>query len=922
IISEDKKKFAANEFFLRNNSDNPVKMDVNTALYRSEHKRPDSEETFLNLWDMVGYMDQTGEKMIQDPKMAVQAFRPRANIVRELNERYTFVRAQDNKYTVQANSTAYYRFQDPLEHGEYIFMTEMRESETGDLLYSSILPSAYFPGFNMGAFPYYLRHNKLRVELDLGSFDEGISQGTIEVAISNETGDVVDKTRVTDFTVYENVNVYLDTSKVAQETTAVVKATLLGQTGDIKHQEQTSVFRPETPEWFGNSIGKSNVICEPFQALRKANRNTVALYGRTYRLGPAGLLESVVARGTELLARPMQFKLKTDLEISPEEFKLELKSFSDREGKWSSTFTNDELRIEVRTKLAYDGMLRYDISFEPRRGPVTIEKFELHIPMKKEWSRYFGHHATGTRVETQAIVCKAGFLERWFEEYGDGMPFTFAFMLSAEDRGIQWFCPSDRNWSNQDERKKIAVESDDRSNTLVVAIVNKAKTLDGTTDYNFGITVTPVRPSDPDHPVEISNGPGPQFLVEGVDEKKEKWGHRMLKASQEAGGIVGIHGYLDPQRIGVPRLYDEEQEKRYVQAVDVMHQYKMKYIPYSTWGVNSSLPFFKSFGYEMLQEPIKDISFGAFQQTMASTFPDWFVHNLNYLRDKMKIDGHYMDSVQYPRLCFNELEGLAWTDELGRKHGTYEIWAQRDFAERVYVYWHHEAKPSGLVSSHVSQVPLYFLAPFTDCMVAGEWHIEGKTLDEQCPLDTFLMFYATWPHGVSTHRLWWNWYRKPLQRNQVWTMCLLHDVLMRNGGGNILAYGKSVGYGKAARPYVRVRRVRREFNGSTFVPYWSQQIATFSPPGPRASVWADRTRKAAFIVVGNIPNQEYIGTMTVDRQALPAGMGLDAYDAMLDEELGTIDQAVPISIKPMRYRMVTVGLRIPLPQGAHVDNDD
>ncbi len=166
------------------------------------------------------------------------------------------------------------------------------------------------------------------------------------------------------------------------------------------------------------------------------------------------------------------------------------------------------------------------------------------------------------------------------------------------------------------------------------------------------------------------------------------------------------------------------------------------------------------------------------------------------------------------------------------------------------------------------------------------------------------MYYATWPHGVSTHRLWWNWYNKPLKRSQVWTMCLLHDVLMRNGGGNILAYAKRVGYGKEARPYVRVRRVRREFNGS------------------RASVWLNEAKKAAFIVAGNIPDQAYKATMTIDTRALPAGTDLTAYDAMVDQELGSIDQPMPINIRSMGYRMLTVGLRIPLAPGTHVDDVD
>ena len=97
---------------------------------------------------------------------------------------------------------------------------------------------------------------------------------------------------------------------------------------------------------------------------------------------------------------------------------------------------------------------------------------------------------------------------------------------------------------------------------------------------------------------------------------------------------------------------------------------------------------------------------------------------------------------------------------------------------------------------------------------------------------------------------------------------------------------------------------------------------SFSPAGPKASVWINKRREAALVFVANIPNQEYTGTMTVDVAALPPGAQLTAYDAMLDQELGSITGPVRLTVKPMRYRMITVGLRIPLPEGARIRNDD
>ena len=110
---------------------------------------------------------------------------------------------------------------------------------------------------------------------------------------------------------------------------------------------------------------------------------------------------------------------------------------------------------------------------------------------------------------------------------------------------------------------------------------------------------------------------------------------------------------------------------------------------------------------------------------------------------------------------------------------------------------------------------------------------------------------------------------------------------------------------------MRIRQVRQTFNGSRFVFYWNRRIVTFSPGGPKASPWLNEQKKAAFIVVNNIPNEKYEGTMTVDINALPAGITLQAHDAMLDHDLGAVDQPIPLSILPMRYRMVTVGLRTP-----------
>lgn len=906
-----------NEFLIYNDRGASCGVTVKTLLYRSESRRPETAETFLNLWDMVRHMDATGEKMVQNPKMAVQAFRSRADLVQELNGRYRFSDKLERTHTLAEGKRGYSLFARPLQQGEYLMMTEMRDAATGDVLYANTVPFSYFEGFDLHVFPLFLRHRKARVELDLSRFDRREDRGRVCVALSDANGKELSRAATEVSETDGKMSLYVDTAELAQGSTGTVRAVLFDRAGAERHQETAALERPPNPEWFGHAIGKSPVICKPFQPLEQADGRSARLWERAYRLGGWGLPESIVSRGTELLSGPILLALAVAGRPewpAPKAEALRSLSFTERAAAWRAVEERDGLRVTVDTALAYDGMLRYDLTLEPLAGPVTVSNLTLRVPMRQAWSRYFGHHATGTRLDSNKMECKGGKTERWFAEYGDAMPFTFAFMLCGEDRGIQWFCPSDRHWSNRDERKKIALSRGENGDlALTVSMIDQAKLIEKKTAYNFGMTVTPVRPVDTDHPVELVSGGGPLSLIENEGKSEEVEKSLRLAAGL---GLTGVADYVRrTQLFGVPRFYDETEEQRFAAAVRRVHDENLKFVPYASWGVNASLPFFPSFGHEMLAEPYKDISFGCFAQIMRSTFPDWYLHTLKHAHETLGIDGNYMDGTQMPRLCANALEDMGWTDAAGNAHGTYDIWGQREFAERLYVFWHHEARRPGLIGTHTSQIPLYFLAGFSDYVPSGEYHLPGKTLEEQCPPDTWMMFYCTWPHGCSTRRLWWNWYKKPLLRNHSWTMVQLHDLFIPTGMGNLRYYGNVIGYGAQAKPYVRIRTVRRAFNGARFEPYWNQRAVTFEPAGPLASLWLDETRKAAYIFVANIPDKPYSGTMTVDPAALPKGMELAAYDAMLDLPLGSLEKPLALEVRSMRYRMITVGLRVPLPEG-------
>jgi hypothetical protein len=273
-------------------------------------------------------------------------------------------------------------------------------------------------------------------------------------------------------------------------------------------------------------------------------------------------------------------------------------------------------------------------------------------------------------------------------------------------------------------------------------------------------------------------------------------------------------------------------------------------------------------------------------------------------------------------LLQNELEGFAWTDRGGRKRGTYSIWAVREFIERLYVFCHVESSRPAEVRNHYNE-ELYCVGGFTDERVTGEgqYHAGETILGVHSPSACRANF-MTHLNGVHTVGLWWNYHKLPVARNEMQSMFLLHDVPMVVGGGIVRYYGSQVGYGRKARPWVHVRKVRAAFEDAQFTGYWQATGVKCEPPGPLVSTWTDRDRGRVLAVLANLPNKPWSGTVTLDRAKLGIKPDTEARDAMFDELLASESGRLNLEIKPQRYRLIIVGARVPVPVNARIANED
>ena len=134
---------------------------------------------------------------------------------------------------------------------------------------------------------------------------------------------------------------------------------------------------------------------------------TVACIGRIYRHGAAGLLESLVAAGKELLAAPAALKVKVGdgpaVSLVGDTPRLTARGIG--MVAYQQVFAGSGLKMEVTGDFDYDGFYRFSVRLAPGAGPVDLSQCYLELPLREasatlmeapvEWMWKDGEKCTG-----------------------------------------------------------------------------------------------------------------------------------------------------------------------------------------------------------------------------------------------------------------------------------------------------------------------------------------------------------------------------------------------------------------------------------------------------------------------------------------------------------------------------------------------
>ncbi|MCD6361925.1 MAG: LamG domain-containing protein, partial [Armatimonadetes bacterium] len=192
-------------------------------------------------------------------------------------------------------------------------------------------------------------------------------------------------------------------------------------------------------DWRGNTIGRDDRVIPPWTPLQ-AGDGTVRCWGREYTLTDAGLPAQMTSAGEDLLAGPVQVRLRsgeTEAVWSGGDHRRRLSDAHTRlevSGELRGTVGDADARLEISSWTEYDGLMYLTLSL-PEGARMPGDSLSLEIPLRTpravyrhRWARSWAG-VTGNLPAGGGVVDKSAFLPYYW--------------LGDNDRGLFWFCASD-----------------------------------------------------------------------------------------------------------------------------------------------------------------------------------------------------------------------------------------------------------------------------------------------------------------------------------------------------------------------------------------------------------------------------------------------------------------------------------------------
>lgn len=212
-----------------------------------------------------------------------------------------------------------------------------------------------------------------------------------------------------------------------------------------------------------------------------ADKDSVKIWGRTLKLDRGLLFSSLVTQGKELLAEPDVLRLNGE-KLVPVSTSVKKIRRTDLEAEFEKTVDYGKIKAESRIIITFDGYARITLKLTPVK-PLKIRELTYELPMKNERVKLVRDSASVSMV---AGLAKDGFTASllpipviWFGDYYTGINFTAENLI---------------NWHFRNAKRHVEMKRNGKSADVRFLLVSSPLTLKAPREFNFGLTVTPVKP--------------------------------------------------------------------------------------------------------------------------------------------------------------------------------------------------------------------------------------------------------------------------------------------------------------------------------------------------------------------------------------------------------------------------------------------
>ena len=444
-------------------------------------------------------------------------------------------------------------------------------------------------------------------------------------------------------------------------------------------------------KWLNSTLAQDNTVIAPYTSLSIQGDTLISLLGRKIRLNQQGFPEQIQTYFTpemteigpvpnNLLAENIHFHFTRQSDGKDIRLRHGGLNFTGRSPgtvQWTSASTSDELQMDVRASLEFDGFLSYTVKVTALQD-LHLKEITMHIPFQKELAGYLmglgqkGGYRPDSVFQWKWDVAHKNQDGAWIGTVNAGLQYSLRDEKYVRPLNTNFYLQKPlllpASWGNEGKGGiSIGVKGKSMlvNNYSGARVMKKGETL----YYNFNLLITPF------HAINTDFQWASRFYHKYND----------LDTIKATGAtVVNIH-HATPINPWINYPFIEWRKMK--DYIDQAHALGLKVKiyntirelsdhAYETWALRSLGSEIYSHGpgggYSWLQEHIgedyiaawfvPEIKDAALVNSGMSRWHNYYVEGMNWLTQQVGIDGIYLDDVAFDRVTMKRIKRVLTQD--------------------------------------------------------------------------------------------------------------------------------------------------------------------------------------------------------------------------------------------------------------------